>query len=40
MSVEGGACMEMAYRERWEAEIAEMRRVLGGFAMTEECKWG
>src|SRR5882672_4146654 len=32
--------MEMAYRERWEAEIAKMRRVLGGFAMTEECKWG
>src|SRR5213080_2799149 len=32
--------MEMAYRERWEAEIAEMRRVLGGFAMKEECKWG
>ena len=40
MSVEGGACMEMAYRERWEAEIAEMRLVLGGFAMKEECKWG
>ena len=32
--------MEMAYRERWEAEIAEMRRVLAGFAMKEECKWG
>src|SRR6201988_1011251 len=32
--------MEMAYRDRWEAEIAAMRRVLGGFAMTEECKWG
>jgi uncharacterized protein YdeI (YjbR/CyaY-like superfamily) len=32
--------MQMAYRERWEAEIAEMRRVLAGFAMTEECKWG
>src|SRR5215472_7293068 len=32
--------MDMAYRERWEAEIAEMRRVLGGFAMKEECKWG
>src|SRR4051812_29102247 len=32
--------MEMAYRERWPAEIAEMRRVLGGFAMQEECKWG
>src|SRR5437868_13929970 len=32
--------MEMAYRERWEAEIAEMRRVLAGFGMKEECKWG
>jgi len=32
--------MEMAYRERWGAEIAEMRRILGGFAMKEECKWG
>src|SRR5438552_11805402 len=40
MIVEGGACMEMAYRERWEAEIAAMRRVLAGFAMKEECKWG
>jgi len=38
MVVEGGACMEMAYRDRWEAEIAEMRRVLGGFAMKEERK--
>src|SRR3954463_1395342 len=32
--------MEMAYRERWAAETAAMRRVLGGFAMKEECKWG
>src|SRR5579864_9586572 len=32
--------MEMAYRERWEAEIAEIQRVLAGFAMQEECKWG
>jgi uncharacterized protein YdeI (YjbR/CyaY-like superfamily) len=32
--------MEMAYRERWEAEIADMRRVLAGFAMKEEFKWG
>jgi len=32
--------MEMAYRERWKAEIAAMRRVLAGFAMEEECKWG
>jgi uncharacterized protein YdeI (YjbR/CyaY-like superfamily) len=32
--------MEMAYRERWEAEIAEMRRVLAGLAMKEDRKWG
>ena len=32
--------MEMAYRERWAKEIAEMRRVLAGFEMKEECKWG
>lgn len=32
--------MEMAYRERWRAEIAEMRRVLAGLAMNEERKWG
>src|SRR5437763_15787051 len=32
--------MEMAYRDRWKAEIAAMRRVLAGLAMTEECKWG
>src|SRR4051812_1463080 len=32
--------MEMAYRERWKAEIAAMRRVLAGCAMTEERKWG
>lgn len=32
--------MEMAYRQQWAAEIAEMRRVLAGFAMNEECKWG
>jgi uncharacterized protein YdeI (YjbR/CyaY-like superfamily) len=32
--------MEMAYRERWEAEIAAMRRVLTGLGMKEECKWG
>src|SRR5215831_5648766 len=30
----------MAYRERWEAEIAAMRQVLAGFAMKEERKWG
>src|SRR6266567_8147757 len=38
--VEGRACMEMAYRERWKAEIAAMRRVLASFAMKEERKWG
>src|SRR3954451_13191169 len=32
--------MEMAYRERWKAEIAAMRRVLAGFPMKEDCKWG
>jgi uncharacterized protein YdeI (YjbR/CyaY-like superfamily) len=32
--------MEMAYRERWKAEIAAMRRVLSGLPMKEECKWG
>ena len=32
--------MEMAYRERWKAEIAAMRRVLAGLGMQEECKWG
>jgi uncharacterized protein YdeI (YjbR/CyaY-like superfamily) len=32
--------MEMAYRDRWQAEITAMRRVLSGFAMKEECKWG
>ena len=40
MIVKGGAHMEMAYRERWTTEIAEMRRVLAGMAMTEESKWG
>ena len=32
--------MEMAYRERWQAEIAEMRRVLAPLALHEDCKWG
>jgi len=32
--------MQMAYRERWEPEIAAMRRVLAGLPMTEERKWG
>jgi uncharacterized protein YdeI (YjbR/CyaY-like superfamily) len=37
---EDGAGMEMAYRERWAPEIAEMRRVLAGLGMKEERKWG
>jgi uncharacterized protein YdeI (YjbR/CyaY-like superfamily) len=32
--------MEMAYRERWKAEIAAMRRVLAECGMKEERKWG
>jgi uncharacterized protein YdeI (YjbR/CyaY-like superfamily) len=32
--------MEMAYRERWQAEIAELRRILSGFDLREERKWG
>jgi uncharacterized protein YdeI (YjbR/CyaY-like superfamily) len=32
--------MEMAYRDRWEPEIAELRRLLSGCGLTEECKWG
>jgi len=32
--------MEMAYRERWKAEIAAMRRVLDALPMKEERKWG
>ncbi|HEY1752007.1 MAG TPA: YdeI/OmpD-associated family protein [Caulobacteraceae bacterium] len=32
--------MEMAYRERWRAEIAELQSILSGFDLREECKWG
>jgi uncharacterized protein YdeI (YjbR/CyaY-like superfamily) len=32
--------MEMAYRERWQAEIVELQRILSGFDLREECKWG
>lgn len=32
--------MEMAYEERWKAEIAATQRVLAGLGMKEECKWG
>jgi uncharacterized protein YdeI (YjbR/CyaY-like superfamily) len=34
------ADMEMAYGDKWKAEIAAMRRVLAGLGMEEECKWG
>jgi uncharacterized protein YdeI (YjbR/CyaY-like superfamily) len=32
--------MDMAYGDQWKPEIAAMRRVLAGFAMKEERKWG
>jgi uncharacterized protein YdeI (YjbR/CyaY-like superfamily) len=32
--------MEMAYRERWRAEIAALQRILSGFDMRVERKWG
>jgi len=32
--------MEMAYRERWQVEIVELQRILSGFDLKEECKWG
>jgi uncharacterized protein YdeI (YjbR/CyaY-like superfamily) len=32
--------MEMAYRERWRAEIAALKRILSGFELREERKWG
>jgi uncharacterized protein YdeI (YjbR/CyaY-like superfamily) len=32
--------MEMAYRERWGAEIAALKRLLSGFDLKEERKWG
>ena len=31
--------MDMAYRERWQAEIAELQRILSVFDLREECKW-
>ena len=31
--------MEMAYQERWQAEIAELQRILSGLDLREECKW-
>lgn len=32
--------MEMAYRERWQAEIEASRAILAKLPLTEECKWG
>ena len=32
--------MEMAYRDRWRSEIAALQRILSGFDLREECKWG
>jgi uncharacterized protein YdeI (YjbR/CyaY-like superfamily) len=32
--------MEMAYRERWRAEIGALQRILSAFDLREECKWG
>jgi uncharacterized protein YdeI (YjbR/CyaY-like superfamily) len=30
----------MAYREKWQAEIAELQAILSGFDLKEERKWG
>jgi len=32
--------MEMAYREQWQAEIAELEKILSGFDLNLERKWG
>jgi uncharacterized protein YdeI (YjbR/CyaY-like superfamily) len=32
--------MEMAYRERWQAEIAALQAILAGFDLKVERKWG
>jgi uncharacterized protein YdeI (YjbR/CyaY-like superfamily) len=32
--------MQMAYRGRWQAEIAALQRILSGFDLEEERKWG
>lgn len=32
--------MEMAYRERWQAEIAALQGILSGFDLRVERKWG
>ena len=32
--------MEMAYRDRWRAEITELQRILSAFDLSVERKWG
>jgi uncharacterized protein YdeI (YjbR/CyaY-like superfamily) len=32
--------MEMAYRERWQPEIAALKEILSDFPLEEERKWG
>ena len=32
--------MEMAYRGRWQAEIAELEKILSGLDLKKERKWG
>lgn len=32
--------MEMAYRARWQAEIAALQNILSGFDLKQERKWG
>lgn len=32
--------MQMAYRERWQKEIAALQGILSGFDLREACKWG
>ena len=32
--------MEMAYRDRWQTEVAELQRILSDFDLSEENKWG
>jgi uncharacterized protein YdeI (YjbR/CyaY-like superfamily) len=32
--------MEMAYRERWQAEVIELQKILSRFGLREERKWG
>jgi uncharacterized protein YdeI (YjbR/CyaY-like superfamily) len=32
--------MDMAYRERWRAEIAELQKILSGLKLRQERKWG